>query len=374
MIEPFRIAVPEVRLADIRSRVAGFDWDAMPDAGGWRSGVGLADLRRLTDRWVDGYDWRASEARLNALPQFVEDIDGQRLHFVHARGDGKRPPLMLVHGWPGSFIEFEALIAPLVAAGHDVVVPSLPGYAFSGRPAAPIGSRRTAELFHGLMTVLFGGRRYLLQGGDWGGAVTTWMAHLQPQAVAGLHLNMLLGAADAKPETQEERAWAARRAELSREETAYFMEQATRPQTLGVGMTDSPVGAAAWILEKFGAWADVPRDREGRPDLWTAFDVDTLLDNIMLYVAPNSFITATWMYRGCWLEGSMQLPAGARVTVPTAVAAFRDPVFPPPPRSLAAKSYNVVRWTDLARGGHFAALEQPELFLDDLRGFVDGLD
>jgi pimeloyl-ACP methyl ester carboxylesterase len=373
MIEPFRIAISDARVAEIRTRVAAFDWSAMPDAGEWRSGVGLADLRRLTDRWLGGYDWRATEARLNALPQFVAEIDGQRLHFVHARGDGSRPPLMLVHGWPGSFIEFEALIAPLVSAGHDVVIPSLPGYAFSGRPAALIGPRQTAELFHGLMTALFGETRYLLQGGDWGGAVTTWMAHLRPRSVAGLHLNMLLGAADAKPETDEELAWAARRAALSREETAYFMEQATRPQTLGVGMSDSPVGAAAWILEKFGAWADVPRDGGGRPDLWAAFDIDALLDNIMLYVAPHAFVTATWMYRGCWLEGSMTLPAGTRVDVPTGVAAFPDPVFPPPPRSLAEKSYDVVRWTDMTRGGHFAALEQPDLFLADLRGFIDGL-
>jgi pimeloyl-ACP methyl ester carboxylesterase len=371
MIEPYRIAVPEARLADIRARVAAFDWDAMPDAGGWRSGVGLADLRRLVARWQDGYDWRATEARLNALPHFLADVEGQAIHFIHARGDGSRPPLLLVHGWPGSFLEFEPLIAPLVAAGHDVVVPSLPGYAFSGRPAAPIGPRRTAELFHALMAELFGERRFVVQGGDWGGAVTAWMAHLKPAAIMGLHLNMLILAAGVKPETAEETEWATRRAALARDETGYFMEQATRPQTLGVAMTDSPVGVAAWILEKFGAWADVPRDGEGRPDLWAAFDVDTLLDNIMLYVAPQAFVTSTWMYRGCWLEGSMVLPAP--VTVPTAVAAFRDPVFPPPPRSLAERSYAIARWSDMPRGGHFAALEQPDAFRADLTAFVDSL-
>ena len=312
MIDPFRIAVPDARLAAIQARVAAFAWEDMPDAGDWRSGVGLGDLRRLVDHWLGAYDWRAAEARLNALPQFMVDVDGQRLHVVHARGDGSRPPIMLVHGWPGSFVEFKALVAPLVAAGHDVILPSLPGYAFSGRPDTPIGPRRTAGLFHALMIRLCGDRRYLLQGGDWGAAVTTWMAHLFPEAVAGLHLNMLIPAADARPEIPDELAWAKRRGELAREETGYFMLQATRPQTLGVAMSDSPVGVAAWILEKFGAWTDAPHDAAGRPDLWAAVDIDTVLTNIMLYVAPQAFVTSTWMYRGCALEGSMTLPAGAQ--------------------------------------------------------------
>ena len=160
MAEPFIIAVPDDRLAAIRAKVEAFDWSIMPDAGGWQSGVGLADLKRLVDYWLADYDWRAQERRLNMLPQFTADVQGQRLHFIHARGDGSRPPLLLLHGWPGSFLEFEALIAPLVADGHDVVVPSLPGYAFSGRPVSPIGPKQTAELMHGLMVKLFGARRY----------------------------------------------------------------------------------------------------------------------------------------------------------------------------------------------------------------------
>jgi len=367
---PFKIAVPDERLAAIRAGVERFDWADFPDAGGWRSGVGVADLRRLVDHWLTCYDWRAQEARLNRLPQFTAEVLGQRLHFIHARGDGSKPPLLLLHGWPGSFLEFEALIAPLVADGHDVVVPSLPGYAFSGRPAEPIGPRRTAELIHGLMSELFGDTPYLIQGGDWGAAIGAWMAHDQPEAVTALHLNMvLIQAKDALPKKPDELAWAARRANLAKEQTGYSQEQGTRPQTLGVAMSDSPVGVAAWILEKFGAWADVPRDDEGRPDLWQAFDQDTLLTNIMLYLVDRSFVTSTWMYRGRVLEGSGQFPAGARVTVPTGVAAFPDPVFPPPPRSQAAKTYNVVHWTEMEAGGHFAALEQPDLLLADMRRF-----
>ncbi|MEG3158914.1 alpha/beta fold hydrolase [Sphingomonas sp. LB2R24] len=370
MADPFLIAVPDERLATIRAKVEAFDWRMMPDAGDWRSGVGLADLKRLVDHWLTRYDWRAQERRLNALPQFTAEVQGQRLHFIQARGDGSRPPLLLLHGWPGSFLEFEALIAPLVADGHDVVVPSLPGYAFSGRLIAPIGPKRTADLMHGLMTELFGTRRYLVQGGDWGAAIAGWMAHRHPEAIAGLHLNMvLLQAADAAPKKPDELAWAAKRADLAKEETGYSQEQGTRPQTLGVAMSDSPVGVAAWILEKFGAWADVPRDAEGRPDVWQAFDEDLLITNIMLYLVGGAFVTSTWMYRGRVLEGSGKFPAGTRITVPTAIAAFPDPVFPPPPRSQAQKTYDIVQWTEMRAGGHFAALEQPELLLADMRRF-----
>lgn len=370
MPEPFTINVPDERLAIIRAKVEAFDWSMIPDAGEWRSGVGISDLKRLVDYWLARYDWRAQERRLNAVPHFTAIVRGQRLHYVHVRGDGSRPPLLLLHGWPGSFLEFETLIAPLVADGHDVVIPSLPGYAFSGRPLSPVGPKQTADLMHGLMVDLFGTRRYLVQGGDWGAAIGGWMAHEHPEAIAGLHLNMvLIQAEDAVPKRPAEMAWAAKRAELAKEETGYSQEQGTRPQTLGVAMSDSPVGVAAWILEKFGAWADVPRDEHGRPDLWQAFDEDLLLTNIMLYLVEGSFVTSTWMYRGRVLEGSGKFPLGTRITVPTAIAAFPDPVFPPPPRSQVQKTYDIAQWTDMPAGGHFAALEQPALLLADMRRF-----
>jgi pimeloyl-ACP methyl ester carboxylesterase len=370
MATPFTIAIPDERLAAIRNRIETYRWQDMPDAGGWHSGVGLADLRRLTDYWLDHYDWRSQEARLNRFPQFLADVDGEQIHFLHIRSDGSRSPVLLIHGWPGSFIEFEGLIAPLVSDGHDVVIPSLPGYAFSGRPARPIGPRRTGTLFHALMTKLHSGVKYFVQGGDWGAAIGAWIAHDQPLACAGLHLNMVLvHAGDAKPETTEEKAWAERRAAVREEEAGYAHEQGTRPQTLGVAMSDSPVGVAAWILEKFGAWADVPRDTGGKPDLWQAFDEDLLITNIMLYLVTSAFVTSTWFYRGRALERSSAFPDGSRVQVPTAVAAFPDPVFSAPPRSLAAKTYNVVQWTNMDQGGHFAAVEQPQRLLADMRSF-----
>lgn len=372
MIRPFIIAIPQTRVDQIRERVEQYNWDDLADAGGWKSGVGITDLRRLTTYWLDQYDWRAAEAQLNRQPHFLTTVDDQDIHFLHSKGDGSRAPVLLLHGWPGSFLEFKDIIAPLVADGHDVVVPSLPGYAFSGRPSSPIGSRRTAMLCNELMGSLFGTERYLVQGGDWGSAVAAWVAHDFPERCLGLHLNMVMvQARDAMPETEDERRWAEARQQTTAEEMGYAIEQGTRPQTLSVSLADSPVGVAGWLLEKFAAWSDVPRDAEGRPDVWKAFDEEFLLTNLMLYLATNAIVTSTWFYRGNVLEGSRHFEPGDRVTVPTAVAAFRDPVFLMPPRSLIAKSYDIVQWSDMPAGGHFAALEQPALLLADVRRFFD---
>jgi pimeloyl-ACP methyl ester carboxylesterase len=371
MISPYTINIPDERLATIRAKVEAYDWSQLPDAGGWSAGVGVDDLKRLAAYWRDSYDWRAVERRLNALPNFTADVEGEHLHFVHVKGDGSKPPVLLLHGWPGSYLEFERLLQPLAADGHDVVVPSLPGFAFSNPITRPIGPRRAAALVHGLMIQLFGDARYFVQGGDWGHGIAAWAAHDRPDALLGIHINMMtVRAVDAAPTTDEEKSFAAKRAAIADWESAYFHEQETRPQTLGVAMADSPVGAAGWILEKFGKWADLPTTADGDPDIWSKFSEEELLTNIMLYIAPASFVTATWIYYGSRLEESRMLPAGTRIQVPTGVAAFPDPVFLPPPRSFAEKTYNIVHWTDMPRGGHFAALEEPELMLADLRAFI----
>jgi len=206
MIEPYKIIVPDERLTAIRAKVQAYDWDQLSDAGGWRSGVGLRDLRRLTDYWLERYDWRAAEQRLNRLPQYVTEISGERIHFIHVKGNGKKPPVLLLHGWPGSFLEFEQVLGPLSEDGHDVVVPSLPGFAFSRPITGIIGPRRAAELMHQLMVELFGEARYIVQGGDWGAAIGSWIAHKFPSACMGLHINMVnVVTADAEP-TSENRA------------------------------------------------------------------------------------------------------------------------------------------------------------------------
>jgi pimeloyl-ACP methyl ester carboxylesterase len=371
MVSPYTIDIPDQRLAAIMAKVEAYDWSQLPDAGGWRSGVGIADLKRLVTYWRETYDWRNVERRLNQLPNFTTEVEGERIHFVHVRGNGPKPPVLLLHGWPGSFLEFEQLLEPLATDGHDVVVPSLPGFAFSKPITGVIGPRRAAELMHMLMVQLFGQSRYIVQGGDWGHGIAGWMAYTFPDALLGIHINMVnLLAEDITPTTIEERNFVAKRDAIFDLESGYNHEQETRPQTLGVAMADSPVGAAGWILEKFGKWADLPTTADGSPDIWSKFSEEELLTNIMLYVAPSAVVTATWMYHGKRLEGSQAFPAGTHIRVPTGVAAFPDPVFVPPPRSFAEKTYNVVHWSDMPRGGHFAALEQPELMLADLRAFI----
>lgn len=371
MISPYTIHVADDRLAAIKAKVSAYDWSQLPDAGGWEAGVGINDLKRLVTYWLHSYDWREVEARLNQHPNFIADIDGNHLHFVHVKGDGSKPPLLLLHGWPGSYLEFERLWGPLAADGHDVIVPSLPGFAFSRPIAGVTGPRRAAALMHGLMTQLFGSSRYIIQGGDWGHGIAAWAAHDRPDAVLGIHLNMVnLHASDARPVTPEEKDFVARRDKLTDWESGYNHEQETRPQTLGVALADSPVGAAGWILEKFGKWSDLPKTADGSPDIWSKYSEEELLNHIMLYLGPSSMVTATWMYHGKRLEGSGIFPAGTHVAVPTGVAAFPDPVFIPPPRSFAEKTYNVVHWTDMPEGGHFAAWEQPERMLADFRAFI----
>lgn len=190
MILPYTINIPDERLVAIRDKVAAYDWTQLPDLGGWKSGVGVRDLQRLVAYWLESYDWRRVEKHLNQLPNFITGIEGEHLHFLHVRGDGSRPPILLLHGWPGSYLEFEALLEPLAADGHDVIVPSLPGFAFSRPITGVIGPRRAGELMHGLMARLFGPTRFIVQGGDWGSGIAGWMAHDRPEALLGIHLNM----------------------------------------------------------------------------------------------------------------------------------------------------------------------------------------
>ncbi len=383
----FRIEVSESALTAITRKVRAFDWNDIPELAeqgdSWSSGASLPFIRELCDYWVSRFDWRARETALNRFPQLIATIDGQDIHVLHEHGSGPRgAALVLTHGWPGSVVEFLNVIDRLAHPerfggsaedGIDVVVPSLPGFGFSGRPTAPVGPRRVAALWDRLLRQTLGYERYIAQGGDWGSMVSA-MAGLDHAVARGggcaaIHLNMLGSRVEGEPANDEERSFFERCEPFLRDGRAYADVHRTRPQALAYAMQDSPVGAAAWIIDKFHAWSDLRRNG-GSKDLREVFSMDTLLTNVMLYVATGSFATATWIYRAAHTEGVRVLPQGTRIDVPTGFASFPCELRPRPPRSLLEKTYRIERFSEFDRGGHFAALEQPDLFVGDVSAFV----
>ena len=375
-IEPFRAHVSDVVLADLRERLAGTRWPE-PIAGvGWTEGVDQSWLRRVVQHWETRFDWRIHEARLNAFPQFLVRLGEHRIHTLHARGRGPKPlPLIVTHGWPGSVFEMLQLIPMLtdpVAHGgaaedaFDVVVPSIPGYGFSDIPTVPgTGNAVVADLWVQLMEAL-GYPRFGAQGGDWGAGISTWAARQHPDRVVGLHLNYIPGSFrpwvdDEASLTREERAFLGEKQRWSDEEGAYGHIQATRPGTLGIGLTDSPAALAAWILEKLRSWSDCDGDLESR------FTLDEVLANVTLYWVTRTGASSIRLYRESSLT-PLQLGPGERIRVPMGFAHFPLEA-PSPPRRWIERGYEVRHWTDQPRGGHFAAWEEPELLARDIRAF-----
>lgn len=375
-IQPFRVDFPDETLAHIRARVSGFPWHEMPDDGGWAYGTNLDYMKEFCAYWAKEYDWRKHEAALNRFSHFVAPVDGIDIHFIHEKGSGPGPmPLIISHGWPGTVVEFMNFIEPLahperfggnIDDAFDVVAPSLPGFGFSGRPPRPYGPRKMADVFAKLMTDVLGYNRYLAQGGDWGGAISTWLGFDHAPACRAIHINILTMRHPDGPKGPEEQAWEERFEREQEVENGYRTQQATKPQTLSYAMMDSPVGVAAWIIEKFNSWSDTDGD-----DIESAHSKDELLTNIMVYILTKTFNTASWIYYGRREEGGRILsPEGKRVEVPTACALFPKELLAWPPRSYVERLYNVQRWTEMPRGGHFAAMEEPELMLEDIRAFA----
>jgi pimeloyl-ACP methyl ester carboxylesterase len=377
--QPFRIDVSEQTLQRIRAKVAQYPWHEMPDDGGWGYGTNLDYLKEFCAYWLDQYDWRKHEAELNRLAHYRAEVDGIDLHFIHEPGSGPAPmPLIISHGWPGSVVEFIDIIEPLahperfggsVDDAFEVIAPSLPGFGFSGRPPRPYGPRKMAAVLNQLMTDVLGFDSYLAQGGDWGGAISSWLGFDHAPACRAIHINIMTMRHPDGPQGTEEQAWAA---QFERDQVmlnGYRTQQATRPQTLSYAMMDSPVGVAAWIIEKFHDWSDIDGD-----DIESVHSKDALLTNIMVYLVTGSFNTASWIYYGRREEGGRVMsPEGKRVEVPTAVALFPAEMLAWPPRSYVERVYNVTQWNEMSRGGHFAALEQPGLLIDDLRAFSRSL-
>ena len=365
MFEPFAIAVPDAALDDLRARLERTRWPTPVPADGWELGTETATLRRLVDRWRDGYDWRAHERAMNELPHFVADLDGLPLHVVHLRGTGPDPfPLVLTHGWPGSFLEQLSLGGRLAARSFDVVIPSLPGFAFSAQRPAGSDPWSTPELWHRLMTDVLGYDRYGAHGGDLGAGVTTRLAARHPEAVAGIHL-LAVGTPELDDGAQlsaAEREYLRQAARWEREEGAYEHQQQTRPLTLAYGLSDSPIGLLAWLVEKYRAWSDCGGD------VSTRFTDDELLTWVSLYWLTNTIAPSFRPYA----DQHRFRPATPHVTVPTALAVFPHDLTQPP-REWAERSYAITRYTKMPRGGHFAAWEEPDLLADDIAAFFDDL-
>ncbi len=372
---PFEIPVNAEEVAWIRERVAAFRFFEEPENAGWAHGANRDYMERLRTYWLESFDWPAAVAHLNRHPQVRVDVgDGYHLHAVHRRSS--RPdarPLLIAHGWPGSVLEFDAIIERLAEPespdqpAFHVVAPSLPGYAWSDRPKNPLGPRAVAGLYDTLMARL-GYEHFVYQGGDWGCVIGGWIG-LDSSAADAIHISGFgLRAADMTPKTPEQMAWL-QQAMVTREtEMAYLQLQGTKPQSLGFAMMDSPMGVAAWFAEKFIGWSDTKDDATDPP-----YSFDMMLTNIMIYLTTRSFLTATWIYRGMFIEGGFTIPEGRRIEKPTGVAAFPKDLLAFPPREMVERGYNVVHWTDMPSGGHFASLEEPELFLADLRKFVSAL-
>ena len=372
-IRPFRIAAGDDELDDLRRRLAATRWPDPEPVDDWSQGIPLSYLRDLCAYWADGYDWRAREARLNEFPQFTTPIgvDGCEpvdIHFLHVRSPhDEAMPLVMTHGWPGSIAEFQDVIGPLTdptAHGGDasdafhVVCPSLPGYGFSGKPAeAGWGVARIGAAWGELMARL-GYDRFAAQGGDWGSMVTTMIGSRNPEHCLGIHLNMpvvLPSSVDDLTEAEQQamesfdhhRRWG----------TGYSKQQSTRPQTLGVGLADSPAGQCAWIVEKFHEWTD----NDGNPE--DAVDRDHLLDNVMLYWLPNTGASSARLYWESFRSPVLEVPQ-----VPVGCSIFPHEIFRPSRRWAEAHfGDRLVRWNELDRGGHFAAFEVPEVFVDEVR-------
>ncbi len=363
---PFRLAVPDSALDDLRARLARTRWPDEPPLGPWATGASLGYMQELVTDWRARFDWRAMEARLNAFEQYTIPLRRIELHFLHVKGKSRNPmPLLLSHGWPGSVFEFLRFI-PLLADDFTVVAPSLPGYGLSFKP----GQRRfsveeIADLYAELMSEL-GYERFGAQGGDWGAFVASCLGQRHPQRLTGIHLNLLAVRRDPKAPvgSPEEEAYAAALANWLKEGMGYQWIQGTRPQTLAYGLTDSPAGLAAWIVDKFRAWSDCDGVIEN------AIPRDEMLANISLYWFTGAIGSSFWPYyarmHGPW-------PIAGPVNVPAGYVEFPKEILKPP-RSLAARTYSDIRrWTAAERGGHFAAMEQPEVLAREVREFFASL-
>jgi pimeloyl-ACP methyl ester carboxylesterase len=369
-VKPFTLKVPDAQIAELAQRLALTRWPDEPPLEPWSTGTSLAYMQSIAEYWRSGFDWRRWETKLNGFRQFTAAIGGIDLHFIHEPGPTPDAmPLLISHGWPGSVFEFHKLIAPLTAH-FTVIAPSLPGYTLSFAPGQKrFGVEDIADLYATLMRDVLGYRRFGAQGGDWGAFIASVLAQRYPDMLTGIHLNLLAVRRDGRlpgSGSREERAFLDQLGHFLKEETGYQWIQGTKPQTLAFALTDSPVGLAAWIIEKFRTWTDC----DGNPE--AAVSRDEMLANISLYWFTGAVGSAFWPYYAR-LHRPWPIRDGEPIGVPMGYAEFPKEILTPP-RTLAERTYsNIRRWSVMPKGGHFAALEQPDALAGEIIAFFKEL-
>lgn len=377
-VTPFTINIPQEKIQAITDRVKSARLPkAIPVTAGessWQTGADIKWIEELRQYWVTQFDWRKAEAHMNSYPQYIADIDGYKIHFYYVKGEGKNPqPLVLTHGWPGSFIEFFDSIDPLTQPSKHggkaedaftLIIPSMPGFGFSSMPAAPINGLTTARLWDKLVTEVIGHPRYFAQGGDFGAVITTSLGYLFPEHVKAIHLNMFIWGTPIpeKEQTPAEKKWLAQTAASWDAHFNYARIQMMEPLTAGIALNDSPLGTAAWIAQKFNAWSD------NKGSLDSVINKGKIIADVMLYLLSEDGISGSfWYYRGFITEMGGKFHPGY-VKAPTAIAKFPEEfINARPPIEAAKRVYNIYRFVDMPRGGHFAAMEQPALFVQEVR-------
>ena len=379
MMRDFKVNFTEKEISLVYQKIKDYPWDSIPDLEGWEHGTNKTYLKELCDYWINEFDWQKHEKQINNFENFITNVEGTDIHFIKKKGSNpSSTPLLLMHGWPGSVIEFldiiEKLASPEISGvnknnSFDVIVPSLPGFGFSGKPDKPIGPRKMAEILNKLMIKNLGYKNYMAQGGDWGATIANWIGYDHSKFCKALHINCLTMRHPDGPQSDDEKNWQKRFDKDQIMQDGYRTQQATKPQSLSYGMMDSPVGIAAWILEKMYFWSDL-KDK----NLESVYSKDTLIANIMVYILTKSFNTASWIYFGRREEGGRFFPKDfKKITVPTAAAIFPAEMSEWPPRSYVERIFNIKQWSEMPGGGHFAALEKPDLLVDDIRKFLRSL-
>ncbi len=377
MIKDFKINVSDQQISNINSKIKSYPWSSIEDSNDWSLGTNKKYLKELCEYWISNFNWKKHEKLINNFSNFKTEVDGIDIHFIEEKGSGKNPkPLLLMHGWPGSIVEFLEIIKPLahpeefggnIEEAFTVITPSLPGFGFSSAPKKPIGPRKIAEILNKMMTENLNYKQYIAQGGDWGATIANWLGYDHSNNCKAIHINCLTMRHPDGPQTDEEKEWQNKFDNDQIIQDGYRTQQATKPQTLSYAMIDSPVGIAAWIIEKMHGWSDLKDN-----NIESVYSKDMLLANIMVYVLTNTFNTASWIYFGRREEGGRYFPKDfKKINIPTGIAMFPKEMSEWPPKSYIEKIFNVKQMNKIREGGHFAALEKPRLLIEDIRKFLN---